>query len=89
MLEWIDRDTFKIDGRLRIINYNNVISISVYNYPSDKKTKLVMKTCTGEEISLVSCETNDTEKVKKIEDNFVKFYKSRPGNNESDKIKIK
>lgn len=89
MLEWIDRDTFKIDGRLRIINYNNVISISVYNYPSDKKTKIVMKTCTGDEIPLVSCDTSDTEKVKKIEDDFVKFYESRPGNNKSDKIKIK
>lgn len=89
MLEWIDRDTFKIDGRLRIINYNNVIYIAIYNYPSDNKTKIVMKECTGAEIPLVSCDTNDTEKVKKIEDNFVKFYKSRPGNNESDKIKIK
>lgn len=89
MLEWIDRDTFKIDGRLRIINYNNVISISVYNYPSDNKTKIVMKTCTGDEIPLVSCNTTDTEKVKQIEDDFVKFYTSRPGNNESDKIKIK
>ena len=89
MLEWIDRDTFKIDGKLHIINYNNVISIAVYHYTSDNKTKIVMKTCTGEEIPLVSCDNNDTEKVKQIEDGFVKFYTSRPGNNESDKIKIK
>ena len=89
MLKWVDRDTFKIDSQLCMYNYNNVISIGVYSYQSDNKTKIVMKTCTGNEIILASCATSNAEKVKNFENDFIEFYKSRPGNNESNKINVK
>jgi len=32
MLEWVDRDTFKLEAKLGIYNYNNLVSIGVYTY---------------------------------------------------------
>ena len=89
MLEWIDRDTFKIDSELCTYNYNNLVSIGVYAFKDEFRTKLVMKMCTGDKIVLYECPTNDEFKVKKLKEHFTKFYQSRPGNNEPNKIKIK
>lgn len=89
MLEWVDRDTFKLESKLGIYNYNNLVSIGVYTYKEENKAKLVMKICTGDKIVLYECPSTDEFKVKKLEENFTKFYQSRPGNNEPNKIKIK
>lgn len=89
MLEWVDRDTFKLEAKLCVYNYNNLVSIGVYTYKGESKTKLVMKTCTGEKIVLFECPSYDEDKVKKLEKDFTNFYKSRPGNNEPYKVKIK
>lgn len=89
MLEWVDRDTFKIEAKYCIYNYNNVVSIGIYTYKDEGKIKLVMKTCTGEKVVLYECPSYDEDKVKKLDEHFTNFYKSRPGNNELNKIKIK
>ena len=89
MLEWVDRDTFKLEAKLGIYNYNNLVSIGVYTYKDESKSKLVMKTCTGEKIVLFECPSTDEVKVKNLQENFTKFYQSRPGNNEPYKVKIK
>lgn len=89
MLEWVDRDTFKLETKLGIYNYNNLVSIGVYTYKDESKTKLAIETCTGERIVLFECPSYDEVKVKKLEEHFINFYKSRPGNNEPYKIKIK
>lgn len=89
MLEWVDRDTFKLETKLGIYNYNNLVSIGVYTNKDEIKTKLAMTTCTGDKIVLYECPSTDEFKVKKLEEHFTKFYQSRPGNNEPNKIKIK
>ena len=89
MLEWVDRDTFKLEAKLCVYNYNNLVSIGVYTYKGESKTKLEMKTCTGDKIVLFECPSYDEDKVKKLKEHFINFYKSRPGNNEQYKVKIK
>lgn len=89
MLEWVDRDTFKLETKYCMYNYNNLVSIGVYAYKEEKKTKLVIKTCTGEKLVLYECPSYDESKVKKLKEHFTKFYQSRPGNNEPNKVKIK
>jgi len=89
MLEWVDRDTFKLEAKSCIYNYNNLVSIGVYTYKNEFKTKLVMQMCTGDKIVLYECPSINEVQVKKLEEHFTKFYQSRPGNNEPNKIKIK
>lgn len=31
MFVWVDRDTFKIEGKLHLINFSNITLIAVYN----------------------------------------------------------
>lgn len=91
MLKWIDRNTFKIETKYCIYNYDNLVSMGIYTYKNENTTttKLVLKTCNGDEIPLYSCYSNDESKVKKLEEDFTNFYQSRPGNNNSNKINIK
>ena len=89
MLEWVDRDTFKLETKYCIYNYNNLASIGIYTYKDENETKLVLKYSNGDKIILYSCPSYDENKVKKLEEDFTKFYQSRPGNKESNKVKIK
>ena len=89
MLEWIDRDTFKLETKYCIYNYNNLASMAICTYKDENETKLVIKYSNGDKIILYSCPSYDEDKVKKLKEHFINFYKSRPGNNEQYKVKIK
>ena len=89
MLEWIDRDSFRLENHLGIYNYNNLVSIGVYTFSDENKVKLQIKQTNGEKITLYSCDTSNDNKTKEIRESFNKFIKSRPGNTSPNKIKIK
>ena len=89
MLKWIDRDTFRLETKYCIYNYNNLVYIGIFTSKDEYETNLVIKYSNGDKIILYSCPSYDKDKVKKLEEDFNSFYKSRPGNNEVNKIKIK
>lgn len=88
MLKWIDRDTFILETKYCIYSYNNLVYIGIFT-SCENETKLVIKYSNGDKIILYSCPSSDEDKVKKLKEDFNSFYKSRPGNNEVNKIKIK
>lgn len=89
MLKWIDRDTFRLENKYCIYNYNNLAYIGIFSSEDENVTKLVIRYSNGDKAILYTCHPCDEDKVKKLKEDFNNFYKSRPGNNEVNKIKIK
>lgn len=84
MFVWIDRDTFKIDGKLHILNYANVALIAVYGNDDDDGYAIKAKFNNGD-MYLGGWYSNldDAEK------DFKKFIDARPPEIEKkEKIKL-
>ena len=87
MIRWIDSHTFVVENGLCVYNYDNMVSIGLYNIKTAQVVKLVAETNTGKRIDLIEISDTNTKKVKELKESFINFYKSRPCEN-ANKIKI-
>ena len=84
MFVWIDRDTFKLDGKLHILNYANVAIIAVYGNGDNGGYVIKAKFNNGD-MYLGGCYSNFAD----AEKDFKKFIDDRPPEIEKkEKIRI-
>ena len=88
---WIDRDTFAIDGKLAIYNYNNFISLSVTSSTMHVSDETVMKIqgrmADGNQFVLTEFLCADKNEVNQFKSQFANFMLNRPTESKN-KIKI-
>lgn len=84
MFVWIDRDTFKKDGKLHILNYANVALIAVYGN-GDNDGYAIKAQFNNGDTYVGGCYSN----INDAEKDFKKFIDARPPEIEKkEKIKI-
>lgn len=84
MFVWIDRDTFKVNGKLHILNYANVALIAVYGNEDNDTYDIKAKFNNGD-MYLGGSYSN----IDDAEKDFNKFIDARPPEIEKkEKIKI-
>lgn len=88
---WIDKDTFVIDGKLAIYNYNNFVSVSVISSTMSDSGETVMKIqgrmLDGKPIVFTEFLVADKNEVNQFKSQFEDFMLNRPSESKN-KIKI-
>lgn len=88
---WIDKDTFAIDGKLAIYNYNNFISVSVVSSTMGDTSETVMKIqgrmLDGKPLVFAEFLVADKKEVNQFKSQFEDFMLNRPSESKN-KIKI-